>query len=206
MTTMLARGVLLAALLGACSDDGPKISVFLDGAAGDGPAAVQGDGGAADALSAADVVAHPVDAGAPPRPGCPPDLTTPVPAVACPAGRESIEGKISPADRMRFEIRSAPIRVLVLVRGGAMICTLPECAPGACPDRNRIIERWTAENLASQRCVRELVASLGGIAAPETSWLINAFEVSLVFPKILALAEHPHVERIEGADSGAPPP
>ena len=139
------------------------------------------------------------------RPGCPPDLTAPVLTVECTTTREPTDGKISDADRMRFVQTSGFMEVLITVKGGGTICMLPPCSAPPCLERDSIISHWTAQNLASQRCVRELVTSLGGAGRPETLWLTDAFVATLTWDQIQLVAGHPHVKQIE-SNGGTPPP
>jgi hypothetical protein len=141
-----------------------------------------------------------------PPPGCPPDLTSPIPGVDCPVDREPITGKISDADRTALAAASGPVGVLVRVRGGAVICQLPPCSAQPCPERERIVARWTDQNLASQLCVRELIAGLGGKSDPTSTWLIDSFEATLTWDQIQTVAAHPHVASIESKIGGGPPP
>lgn len=140
------------------------------------------------------------------RPGCPLDLTGALPMPACTPEQEPIDGKISDADRARFETTSGPIPVLIMVEGGATVCPLPVCSAPPCQPRDRIISRMEAWNLASQRCVRELIANGGGAADPTTLWIIDAFSATLTWPQIQTVAAHPHVISVESSGGGQPPP
>jgi hypothetical protein len=145
--------------------------------------------------------------GSPPE-GCPPDLTKPIPEVACTTVREPVDSKLEPAYRAKWEQSQSPQQVVILVRGGAKICPLPECPVHnqSCPDQERFISHWKAENEASQRCVRALIGELGGSSESEIPWLVDMVEAHLTWPQIQAVAAHPHVERIEPSSTGAPPP
>jgi hypothetical protein len=140
-----------------------------------------------------------------PQPGCPLDLTAPIPVVDCPTDQQPIDGKISDADRMLFSAASGPISVLISVTGGAQNCPLPACSATPCPEQDSIISRMQAENLASQRCVRELITSAGGSADATSFWLIDAFGATLTWDQIQLVAAHPHVVRVE-SNGGSPPP
>ena len=140
-----------------------------------------------------------------PTPGCPLDLTAPIPMVDCTTDQQPIDAKITDADRMRFQPTTGPMPVIVSVAGGARNCPLPACSAQPCPERDSITSRMQAENFASQRCVRDLIASLGGAADPAAMWLINTFGATLTWEQIQAVAAHPHVVRVE-SNGGTPPP
>jgi hypothetical protein len=136
-------------------------------------------------------------------PGCPPDLQAPIPPTSCALARESGEGKISPANRTRFQQSVGLERIQIGVAAGARICPLPLC-PGraeVCPEREAFLARWKAENLESQRCVREFIDDLGGTSSPDVSWMVNWFYATVPGRQIEVLATHPHVLKIEPYES-----
>jgi hypothetical protein len=143
-----------------------------------------------------------------PPPGCPPELTAPIPTLTCPDDREPATDKISATDQMTFARATAPVRVGVVVRGGAHICPLPLCPGRAqpCSDRDAYIARWEQEARESQRCVRDFIVGIGGSADAEVLWLGNSLGATLTWPQIQQLATHPHVQHIDAADTTAPPP
>jgi hypothetical protein len=142
-----------------------------------------------------------------PVPGCPPDVSAPVPTVACTGAREAIDGKISDADRARFEAAgTATSDVLIGVRSGAQICPLDTCSKDPCPARDAVLSWWQAENLASQACVRALIADFGVTGVGDAFWLVDAFEAHLTWDQIQTVASHPHVRNIESNVGGGPPP
>jgi len=110
---------------------------------------------------------------------------------------------------MRLEATSGSTVVLITVAGGAQSRPIPEC-PGQrtepCPERDAVINQMEAENLASQRCVRELIAGVGGIADPTTFWIVNAFTAMLTWEQVQVVAAHPDVLYLESDVGGAPPP
>ena len=135
-----------------------------------------------------------------------PGLDSSAPDPACPTSQEPTEGKITDADRMRFEAAGGSMVVLISVEGGAQVGALPACPTDrSCPERDAAISRMEQENLASQRCIRELIASTGGTADPTTLWIINAFTATLTWDQIQIVAAHPHVIHIE-SNGGQPPP
>jgi hypothetical protein len=130
-------------------------------------------------------------------------------AAGCPTTPGPIDGKITEADRTRFEATSGSTVVLIMVAGGAQSRPIPECPTqrtDPCPERDAVISQMEAENLASQQCVRELVAGVGGTADPTTFWIVNAFTATLTWDQIQVVAAHPHVISIESDNSGTPPP
>jgi hypothetical protein len=141
----------------------------------------------------------------PPPPGCPPDLDAPVPAVACTDEREPIDGKFFDAQRAQLEAATSPVGVGIMLSGGATVCPTSQCSVPPCPDLVKFTERWKAENTASQRCVRDLIASLGGTSSPEVFSGINVFFASLTWEQMRAVAAYPQVKSLERA-SGSPPP
>jgi hypothetical protein len=139
-------------------------------------------------------------------PGCPPDLTTPIPEVVCPSGSTPISGKINDADRILFSTGGTTLfEVNIGVEGEATHCPLDACSRNPCPSRDAVLARLLAENLASQRCVRELIASLGGTSSPEGFAISNSFQATLNWGQIQVVAAHPQVTSI-GANVAAPPP
>ncbi len=118
---------------------------------------------------------------------------------------ESGDGKISDGDRMRFASAIGTVDVIISVRGGATPCTLDPCSAPPCPSRDSAINLWTAQNLATQRCVRELIAGIGGVAEPDTFWLINGFVATLSWAQIQTVATHPDVRLIESNGGSASP-
>jgi hypothetical protein len=141
-----------------------------------------------------------------PPPGCPPDLSAPIRSVDCPLEQDSAMGKIIDADRMQFARTTGPHSVIIGIKGGSVACPLPPCSAPPCPERDSYVARRTAENLASQRCVRELIAAIGGSGDPDTSWLINAFGATLTWDQIQTVAAHKHVTRVEASNRNIPPP
>lgn len=139
-------------------------------------------------------------------PGCPPDLATPIPEVVCPIGSTPIAGKISDSDRILFSTGSTTLfDVNIVVEGGARYCSLDACSRNPCPSRDAVLARWEAENLASQRCVRDLISSLGATSSPEGFAIVNAFQATLNWGQIQVVAAHPQVTGI-GANVASPPP
>ena len=80
----------------------------------------------------------------------------------------------------------------------------PDLFGWPCPELDSILDRLLAEHLASQRCIRELIASIGGAADP-TALLGNSFAAMLTWEQIQVVAAHPHVTRIE-SNIGGPRP
>jgi hypothetical protein len=141
------------------------------------------------------------------RDDCPPDYSAPIPERECPDEREMGHDKLAPSLENRRQ-DPGPHEVAVSVTGAAVMCPAPDCPtpPNPCPEWDRMTERRVAENLASQRCVRELVTSLGGEIAEDLPDFANFFIALLTWPQIDALAEHPHVHHIEPNQGDAPPP
>jgi hypothetical protein len=89
---------------------------------------------------------------------------------------------------------------MIQVKGGAVISPLPSCTSrtASCPETDRLIALWQAENLASQRCVRALIVDVGGtIPSAEIFWLIDAFVANLTWTQVQIVATHPDVVYIE---------
>lgn len=136
--------------------------------------------------------------------GCPPDFSVPVAPVECTSDRESPDGKLSSAARNALEGTSGPQQVVIRVRGGATICTLPECPgpPSPCPERDMYTALWQAQNAESQHCVRALITEVGGTSEPTVEWLVNFISATLTWDQIQVIASHPHVLSIEPAVGG----
>jgi hypothetical protein len=126
--------------------------------------------------------------------------------VFCPLTRDSGSGKIPDAERAQFARTAGPIPVLIMVAGGAVISPLPGCDQRPCPANEAIVARWTAENLASQLCVRQLITALGGSSDPTSFWITNSFGAALTWAQIQQVATHPHVKLIEAQQTTIPPP
>jgi hypothetical protein len=92
-----------------------------------------------------------------------------------------------------------------MVRGGAIICSLPSCPTRTCPEKDQIIARWQAENLESQRCVRQVIGAVGGSSSPEAFWLVNSFEANLTWAQIQTVTAHPQVKLVEASSASVPP-
>jgi hypothetical protein len=139
--------------------------------------------------------------------GCPPDLTKPIPVAVCPAERTAISGKMSEEDQLLFSSGGTmPHDVMIQIAGGAHHCPLEECPdPQSCPARDAVLARYQAENQESQRCVRALIESEGGMSSPEVFWIVNAFAATLTWEQIQVVATHPHVISID-SNAPAPPP
>ncbi|MBL8954716.1 MAG: hypothetical protein JNK82_28320 [Myxococcaceae bacterium] len=142
------------------------------------------------------------------QPGCPPDLTKPIPTVTCPAVTEPIDAKLSADDRRRFEQADATTKhdVVLQVRGGAKICRLPQCPPppAVCEAKDQLTTRWRDENAEAQRCVRDAITAAGATADADVLWLVNIVSASLTWAQLQAVAAHPHVLQVE-AGGEAPP-
>ena len=123
-------------------------------------------------------------------PGCPRDYSGPIPTPVCTDEREPIDEKFTPAQLAHLEAAAAagPVDVLILVSGGGTIC------PGA----ERHSERLEAENLASQACVRELIASLGGTSSPDSYWMGNIFDAQLTWEQIQIVGSYPERQDYRG--------
>lgn len=136
------------------------------------------------------------------QPGCPPDYESPIPERDCPQERAQGTNEVS-ASLELLRDDPGPHGVIVSVTGGATYCPAPECParPNPCPELERASERYRSENLASQRCVRELLEGLGGVVEDHVFTSLNGLEARLTWPQIDALAEHPHVIYIEPSES-----
>jgi hypothetical protein len=132
---------------------------------------------------------------------CPPDVSLPIPTRICPAARESGTSKLMG----QFPQDGSPIVVVVGVSGGAPVCDVGSCRDGNCPQQMAIWDYWAAENFASQRCVRDLIESVGGTSTPERFWIVDMLVATLTWEQIQAVATHPHVTSIEPNQGGPPP-
>jgi hypothetical protein len=88
---------------------------------------------------------------------------------------------------------------MITVRGGAMVTPLPSCPERGttCAAAEATTNRWSSENRQSQKCVRELIVSLGGTPHAEVFWLVNDFVADLTWAQIQIVATHPDVVSIE---------
>ena len=80
--------------------------------------------------------------------------------------------------------------VIVSVAGGARNCRSGLFLPSRVPSGQHY-EPNAGGDFASQRCVRDLIASLGGAADPAAMWLIDTFGATLTWEQIQAVAAHP---------------
>ena len=88
---------------------------------------------------------------------------------------------------------------MITVAGGATVSMLPSCPDRGtpCPAADAKMSQWSAENLQSQKCVRELIVSVGGTPHAEVFWLVNDFVADLTWAQIQIVATHPDVVSIE---------
>jgi hypothetical protein len=116
----------------------------------------------------------------------------------CTRDRTSTAGKWSAADEATWETSTGAVEVLITVKGGAMVTPLPTCPDRgtSCPAADAKTSEWMAENLQSQKCVRELIVSLGGTPHAEVFWLVNDFVAELTWAQIQNVATHPDVVSI----------
>jgi hypothetical protein len=123
------------------------------------------------------------------------DASTADTPAACTTERTSAAGKLDAADEARWDTTTEPVEVMIMVRGGAMLTRLPPCPErgSACPAAQASINQWSSENLQSQKCVRELIVSLGGTPHDEVFWLVNQFVADLTWAQIQVVATHPDV-------------
>jgi hypothetical protein len=137
----------------------------------------------------------------PPPLGCPPDLNAPIPVIACTDERDPIDSKFFPAALPVLEQATSPLDVEITVTGGAPSCPQAACSTPPCPDASEPTPWMTAMNLASQRCVRDLITSLGGTSNPNADWLVDSFEAWLTWSQMQAVAAYPTVTSIEPSSS-----
>lgn len=119
--------------------------------------------------------------------------------TGCTRDRTSAAGKFSPADQAMWETSAGPVEVMITVKGGATVTPLPKCPDRGtpCAAADAMTSRWSAENLQSQQCVRELIVSVGGTPHAEVFWLVNDFVADLTWAQIQIVATHPDVVSIE---------
>lgn len=131
-------------------------------------------------------------------PACPPDLNSPIPQPVCTSDREAVGDKIDAHSQMIFEATPAKaMQAVIRVKGGATICPLDSCSQKDCPSSAAIQARWSEENLVSQKCVRDLISTLGGSSSPEAPWLVDSFVATVNWQQIQSVATHPNVTHIE---------
>lgn len=134
-------------------------------------------------------------------PTCPPNPHAVIPEPLCDAVREPSAGKIELRSQSIFEAAmGSSVEVAIKVRGGAEICPLDSCAENSCASAEEVQTFWAQQNLASQKCVRDLIAALGGDADPETFWLVNSLVAKLTWAQIQVVATHPDVSKIDPAE------
>ena len=136
---------------------------------------------------------------------CPVDTTQPIPEPICTSAREPGLSKWSDRDEARWTSTLGPHRVLMRIRGGHAVCPAPTCPtrPNPCPEFEAI-QRYSEEwNWQSQRCVRGLIADIGGTASDERFWILNGVSADLSWQQIQVVATHPDVESIGSAEGGS---
>ncbi len=139
--------------------------------------------------------------------GCPPNCSEPVVPPVCPTTTEPLDGKFSATSKAVWELSSGSNEVIIVVRGRGDVCPLPDCPGRECPERTRYLARLHEETLASQSCVRALIASIGGTASPEAFDIGNSFPATLTWPQIQTVATHPQVAVVDCASCvGSVPP
>lgn len=138
-------------------------------------------------------------------------------ASVCPASSESTDGKIGADSRRIIEGAVDPVDVAIVVAGGAKVCNSSSAPEGTCPPIDQAMVLWQQQNSEAQRCVRELISSVGGVSSPEVFALVNVIMARLTWAQILVVAGSPSVTSIEygpwsppdrdagaGASCGAP--
>ena len=139
-------------------------------------------------------------------PGCPPDLSQPIPVLTCPSERTPIEDKVDERTKATFMAAGdKALDVSILVAGGAQLCPLDACSRESCPAREAVIQRWEDENRESQRCVRALISEVGGTSSAEVFYIVDAFMAKLTWAQAQIVAAHPHVTNLGLATSEPPP-
>jgi hypothetical protein len=143
---------------------------------------------------------------APPN-GCPPDYESSVELPECSTIESDITGKFSDEARGLWESSPDPNEVLITVLRDGELCPAPVCPVRGvqCPELREYDDRMMEEALASQHCVRELIASLGGETSAEVFVLGNSFPARLTWPQIEVVLTRPEVIQIDPA-AGPPPP
>ena len=118
--------------------------------------------------------------------------------ASCTQDRTSAAGKFTTADEAIWEASTGAVEVIVTVKGGATVTPLPTCPDRAtpCPAANAVTSAWSAENLESQKCVRQLIVDIGGTPHAEVFWLVNDFVADLTWAQIQIVATDPDVESI----------
>lgn len=141
--------------------------------------------------------------------GCPPSYESSMDDAACPEANDAMDEKLSQQDTARWSAEpTAVFDVLIAVRKPYTVCPRPAC-PGSnnqCPERDEFDAWLQGVSDASQTCVRELVASVGGAASEESHSVGNSFPAKLTWSQIQAVAAHPDVVSIVSALGGEPPP
>lgn len=139
---------------------------------------------------------------------CPPDLSE-IATPECTDTTEPIDEKTSVADRDQWQ--SAPPdaahEVLIVVRKAFTICPAPPCAgtDRQCPELDAYLEWLDRSYLASQVCVRNLIAERGGSAEPE-ALIGNVIVAYLTWQQIQVVAASPDVISVSGSATDTPPP
>lgn len=125
-----------------------------------------------------------------------------IPERQCPSEfSDAPQAKYSSQDAIRWQQTTGVTPVHILVSDGAQVCPLPACGAGQrdCAAVQALVDYWTEQNRASQRCVRALLLELGGAADPEVRWSVNMIRVSLTWPQIQIVATHPHTVSVQAA-------
>jgi hypothetical protein len=131
-------------------------------------------------------------------PGCPLDTTVPPPVPECSDEREAPDGKWTESSEATWSATPDAHDVTVQVRGAAKNCPAPSCPPppNACPGSGDVQDYMAEWNWQSQRCVRELIDAVGGVATEERFWIVSIIGATLTWSQIQAVGAHPHVQSI----------
>jgi hypothetical protein len=133
--------------------------------------------------------------------GCPPDLTAPIVSPDCGAALEDPAGKIS-SELIEANESGCPgesLDVMILLRGAAKQCTLPDCPadPEPCPLRESWLSYWEDVNDAQKTCVVGLLSELGATITSESGSLLAYVVAELSWEQIKGVAALPSVASLE---------
>lgn len=133
---------------------------------------------------------------------CPSNPTAVIPERVCSEERESASGKVTSEALQKAAARpGARVSVLITLREPPGKCELVPCPTRQdeeCPSRAAYAYRWKAENLAWEKCVRQMLEQVVGTGTyinPE-SYEKSVVIAALTEPQLRTVATHTDVATI----------
>jgi len=126
----------------------------------------------------------------------------------CSSETEAVAGKFTADDEARWQASAVVNDVLIAVQRESQITPAPSCPDGekGCPELDAYLADLQEKARASQACVRQLIASIGGTASDEVFTFGNSLQALLTWPQLQTVAASIDVISISSAETTTPPP